>query len=540
MNPIKHSLHSSALILGLGFGIASLLAPAPQAQGQPYQHLILYGQSLATGQQSWPPISTNSLPNTFMLGQQVWSNLGNPLGSSPPPLNPLIANVAVVSAGMPRTSAGQITAECPLVGAANHIQLKTGGQSNVIATSCGFPGRTIEELSKEYYAPTNYGDFSNALRHAYSACTNIAASIHCPAVFWMQGEYNYAGIGTGLTPGSKPTTDKNTYKALLITLKENLQSDITARYQQPDKPRFITYQVGAQYTQGTNVAIGMAQLEASNEHSDIVCAGPVYPVTDRGGHLDPNGYRWYGEMLGKVYYKTVVLHQNFKPFQPLQIARTSNPRVLQIKYLVPQLPLVLETNLVPPVASYGFEVFNSGTKVTINTVAINGDTVVLTCAADLTGDLQVVYAGKNTLGSGNLRDSDDYPAFYNYLDLDKTNQSGAYVFPRDSGSLRPANEPRDTNGAVIYDKPYPLYNFSVAFYYKLNAGQQVYNVPVFPVVSASPATGASVVLNWSPTNCVLEETASLALPNWAAVAGTTIPYVVLTTNAQRFYRARLP
>ena len=473
-----------------------------------------------------------------MMGLQVWSNLGNSLNSSPPPLNPLIATVAWADRHLPRNRASQITVECPLVGAANHIQLKTGGQYNVIATSCGTPGRTIEELSKEYYNPICYRDFSNALRYAYSVSTNI----HCPAILWMQGEYNYTSIGGGLTPGSSPTRDKNTYKTLLITLKENMQSDIMTKYQQPDKPLFISYQVGAQWTRGTNVAIGMAQLEASNEHSDIVCAGPVYPVTDRGGHLDPNGYRWYGEMMGKVFYKTAILHQNFKPLQPLQIARTSDPRVLEIKYLVPQLPLVLDTNLVPLATDYGFEVYTNGTKIAINTVAINGDSIDLTCAGDLTGDLQVIYAGTTTSGNGNLRDSDGYPAFYNYLDLDKTDQSGAYVFTRVSTetTLRPDYEPRDTNGVVIYDKPYPLYNFSVAFYYKLNAGQQVYEVPVFPVMSVSSAGGESVFLNWNPTNCVLEETASLVPANWVVVPGATMPYLVLTTNAQKFYRTRLP
>ena len=48
----------------------------------------------------------------------------------------------------------------------------------------------------------------------------------------------------------------------------------------------------------------MAQLEASNEYKDIICTGPIYPMTARGGHLDANGYRWFGEILGKVYYQT--------------------------------------------------------------------------------------------------------------------------------------------------------------------------------------------------------------------------------------------
>ena len=42
--------------------------------------------------------------------------------------------------------------------------------------------------------------------------------------------------------------------------------------------------------------------------------------------------------------------------------------------------------------------------------------------------------------------------------------------------MRPAYEPKDATGNVIYDQPYPLYNFSVSFYYTLKADQQSYNV----------------------------------------------------------------
>lgn len=107
-----------------------------------------------------------------------------------------------------------------------------------------------------------------------------------------------------MTVGSYSTTDGKLYYKYLLQLKNNMQDAVKKYYGQDDAPLFITYQTGAQYTRGTTLEVGMAQLNASNENEDIVCAGPVYPMTDRGGHLDSNGYRWYGEMLGKVYYKT--------------------------------------------------------------------------------------------------------------------------------------------------------------------------------------------------------------------------------------------
>jgi hypothetical protein len=277
----------------------------------------------------------------------------------------------------------------------------------------------------------------------------------------------------------------------MVTLKNNMQTDAKAAYKQANSPAFITYQVGAQYSKGKELTIGMAQLEASNEQEDIICAGPVYPMTDVGGHLDANGYRWYGEMLGKVYYKTQILGEDFRPLQPLELSRdAADPKKVIIKFRVPKRPLVLDDKTLGKITDYGFEVYNNNTRQTISNVSISGDSVILACVQNLTGKIEVVYAGVNATyvstsgngrGSGNLRDSDDYPAFFTYQDLDKKDGSGNYIYPRNpndaSPTLRPAFEPKDANGNIIYDRPYPLYNFSVSFYYAIPAGEQKYTVP---------------------------------------------------------------
>jgi hypothetical protein len=440
---------------------------------QEYQHLIIYGQSLSTAHQSWPPLSTTNVANNFMIGDQVWINYGNKDFTK---LNPLVANVAAAAVNTPKKRSTMIYAENPLVGATNHIQLKTNGKYKFIATSCGNGGLSIEQLSKESFKPIYYGNFTNTIKYASA----LSSGIHCPVIFWMQGEYNYTTPKgcTGLTAESTPTTDKNTYKSLLLKLKNNMQNDISSTYKQKDKPLFITYQVGGQYSRGKELSIGMAQLEASNENKDIVCAGPIYPMTDRGGHLDPNGYRWYGEILGKVYYRTVILGQDFKPLQPVEISRTKNPKILNIRFYVPKPPLVIDELLIKKIQDYGFEVYVNNDKMTIRNVKIVGKNVRITTDADLTGNVEVIYAGTNNNGDGNLRDSDKEPSFYKYVDLDKKNDDGTYFYERDSTetTLRPSYEPRNSKG-VIYDQPYPLYNFSVAFYYKLDKDAYNYKIP---------------------------------------------------------------
>lgn len=447
-----------------------------------FNHLFIYGQSLSVGYQSYPTLSTQNLAGNYMIGDQVWKNYGNNFNFTQ--FSPLVGNIdnAEKSNANIMNRSSTTSAECPLIAAANHIQLKVPGE-NILASSCGTGGRTIEQLSKESELNSYYSlDFLSALYSANEISKYNNYKINCPAIFWLQGENNYGVVttpgGVGLTTGANATGDKAEYKAFLIKLKDNMQRDIQNVYQQQDKPLFITYQVGAQYSRGKELPIGMAQLEASNEYSDVICAGPVYPMTDRGGHLDSNGYRWYGEMLGKVYFETKVLNKVFKPLQPISISRTGLSNQLRIKYNVVHLPLVLDELTTAKATTYGFEMWLNNVKQTISSVSIDGDCVLLTASAALVGDVEVIYAGSNTSGSGNLRDSDSYQAFYNYIDLDKKNSDGSFFFPRDATetTLRPSYEPKDLSSKVIYDKPYPLYNFSVAYYYKMLASQITINI----------------------------------------------------------------
>jgi hypothetical protein len=88
-------------------------------------------------------------------------------------------------------------------------------------------------------------------------------------------------------------------------------------------------------------------------------------------------------------------------------------------------------------------------------------------------EIEIAYAGID-LQAGNLRDSDPYQALTAYEDLDR-NDGGVFFYPRkDNASLRPRQEPKDAAGNVIYGQKYPLYNFCVAFYKKLSAGDWLF------------------------------------------------------------------
>jgi hypothetical protein len=437
---------------------ATLVVTNPE--GYNYQHFIIYGQSLSVGDESYYSLSTTNIAGNYMLGDQVWINHGN---TSYDRLNPLVSTSGITVARM---------AECPLTGAVNHIRLKQESEfpeinNRFIATSAGTGGASIATLSK---GNRLYPDYTTALKSAYKTISKLGSSISCPAVFWMQGETDASG-----------ETPKNQYKTALVQLKNDMQTDAKEQYRQPEKPVFYTYQCVANKTKDSEIS--MAQLEVTNENSDMICVGPVYPVSDYGLHLDGNGYRWFGEMIGKAYYKTQMLGEDFKPLQPKELSRDADDaKKVIIKFLVPQLPLVLDTHTLAKVNDYGFEVYSNDSKQTITNVSISGDCVILTCSNNLTGPIEVAYAGTHASlrGHGNLRDSDDYPAFFNYEKQDQRDGNGDYVFPHygDRTSYFPnAKEPEDENGNIIYGKPYPLYNFCVTFYYVIPENQTKFVVP---------------------------------------------------------------
>jgi hypothetical protein len=134
-----------------------------------------------------------------------------------------------------------------------------------------------------------------------------------------------------------------------------------------------------------------------------------------------------------------------------------------ITYHVPKPPLVLDTHTLKAESFSGFYLYQNGSRQSMTSVeVINDSTIAITATSDLNGAIGILYGGETARGHGNVRDSDDYPAFFNY----------------ESGHATPSSgHPKDENGNVIYGQPYPLYNFSVAFYYEIPVDQTEYLVP---------------------------------------------------------------
>jgi len=299
------------------------------------------------------------------------------------------------------------------------------------------------------------------MNSAKNTATVSGKSIIMNLFTWTQGEYNsLQQANQGWTNSQNATNDRNQYKAYLKQLITDLFADAKSVFGQDENPGFFMTQHGTNYLRKFEMFIQMALLETGIEDDRTTMVCSLYPVTNRGGHLDPNGQRWVGEYMAKVYNQVILKGEKWMPFQPKKITKTAD--ALIIDFHVPQPPIIFNTWTVQSKANYGFSVRNNGTAFTISRVTITGPTqITVKCSTPFSGDVEIAYATYGVL-YGNVCDSDTYRSLTNYKQLPV--------------QLRPAWEPKDESGVIIYDKPYPLNNFCLQFYYKLPVGKNIINI----------------------------------------------------------------
>lgn len=430
-----------------------------------YNTTVLYGQSLGRGQETWPALSrTNRFQNKMLGGNVLPSELDGAtyptFGSAV--LNDLFAQTsngailyddAAEAALPPGDSAFGEQPNHGWVNMAkflhNQVSLLENDDSRLFVTfNPSVSGRTIEQLSK-----VNTQDAINRYARFLDGLAKIQAGVgsapHVVAgILWMQGEYNYRDEG-----GS---WDEASYKNLFSQLIDDMVADCMAATGQSLPPAFFTYQTGGAYTSDVDsfgnpgLHVGMAQLEVALEKSNVWMVGPTYPYTDKGGHLDSNGSRWFGNQVAKVYHHVVRMGKDWSPLRPVNVEKVGN--TILIDFHVPVAPLAFDTpyRVLTPMtyADKGFRVTNSGgSAVGISSVEIIGGSIVkIVCASDPGVNGRVWYADKTAHdGNGMLRDSDPTVAFDDY------------VFTPEHGMYADANIP------ALVNKPYPLHNWCVAF-----------------------------------------------------------------------------
>ncbi|MCQ4255848.1 phosphate ABC transporter substrate-binding protein [Stutzerimonas stutzeri] len=426
-----------------------------------YNHIITYGQSLASAAEGWPALSVAPRYDNLMLGQSPRSAAFSgaafkPVGEAA--FTPLRAVVQQKSNAAVLLDAEKVAkldpkaqeeGESVEVGALNmarrlylhHLGRDTDPDHLLVASNASTSGRSVAQLSKS--GGTNeYRRVTQAVEQAKALADAQQASYSISAFFWLQGEFDYSH-----TNGGK--NDKDYYKAKLRQLRDDLYADTAKAIAGQEKmPAFFSYQTDAKSSvKDGSLAIGMAQWELAQEEPGWYLVGPVYPYTDKGVHLSANGYRWFGQMLGKVYHRVVIERKDWTPLAPRQA--TLDGRDVLIDFLVPHPPLAFDQSYIGhqarDVKDKGFVLRDDQGEVPIDAVDIVADTIVrLRAGRDLSGQPRISYASHQVGGAGQLRDSDPMraDATYEYL---------------------PDLMPAEANIKALVHQPYPLHNWSIAF-----------------------------------------------------------------------------
>ncbi len=477
-----------------------------------YNHVIAYGQSLSSGWEGWPALSVQPRHDSLMIGDSVHGTSEHGAGFEPAGeavFRPLAATVMSNGARGELLSPEAVAALKPgnpalgetiLEGALDfwrgrQMALRASRNDDsfagrLVATSCGVGGRSIEQLSfgkGPFNRPRIAAETARRMAGATQASYGIAA------LLWLQGEGN--------SVGKEWVQDRAEYVQLSATLQADFNREIVANVAGQERmPAVFAHQVSGMYVRDDNeMSIPMAQLDCAYQLPDWFLAAPSYPVTEKGGHLDANGYRWLGQQFGKVMHKVLDLGEGWKPLHPLRA--TVRGRKVLVDFHVPHPPLAFGPcyrRLTPTsFPDGGFSVGDDAGRIGVAAAAVVAGTCVLLVLEREPGANPVLWYADQTVhgGYGNLHDSD------------ATQASAAYEYREGSGQYPAANI------AELVGKPYPLWNWCVAFRMALEPDPRA-------VADAADAGEEQPTAPEPPTPAPSAEADS---PAWQVLRGTAPP-----------------
>ena len=378
--------------------------------------IIGTGQSLSVGEQGSPAMSTN----------QPYGNLQLSTDHLPWPVDPDDPKLALVqlveplgrrAPNYPSSWPGNISGETPHSAMANELTARVRAVSGrdfvSIHSAVGENGQGMVFLKK------------NAVPKGLNGRSYEAALIETKAITRLaKAAGKTYGVGAIVITHGETDAGNTHYEAELRQLWRDYNTDLAAITGQKHKILMIVSQQNSCADRSPST---LAQWKAGVDYpADMVCSGPKYQYpSPEGVHLTTEGYRLLGEKYAEIYFQRVILGHDWRPLQPLKVERKG--AVITVRYHVPVPPLVWEQRFEPPHPSIeewkrgkGFEVsISGGTRVAISSVAISGESVVITCASDPGPGARVGYAmigEKNRMAApfpgtfrwGLLRDSDPF------------------------------------------------------------------------------------------------------------------------------------
>lgn len=273
----------------------------------------------------------------------------------------------------------------------------------------GAGGVPIVSLRK---GTASYTRLLKGLTRAKALSDGAFKTSNMPAFEWMQGEGNILD-----------NTTKDSYKSQMVGLYNEVNADAKLTFGQLFDCKMLTYQTASHLHYGGTTAVALAQLENSLAGINIYMAAAMYPYdygVDTLHMANAEQYERVGALFGHVYSMIVDFGIDWKPIYPNSWIISGT--VLEVKFDVPVLPLVLDTTIVVDPGNYGFRLFDgSNTEITINSVVLTRpDTIKIIAAATVSAGCTLTYAingtapntGRTLGARGCLRDSQGDTVIY--------------------------------------------------------------------------------------------------------------------------------
>ena len=405
-------------------------------------HVLVTGQSNSVANSGVPVLSTtqpfaNVMFDTGVMPMSQCDGNGCRAFATPSSFVPLVEGDRFFGYAVETPSAG-IANEITFLANERYHGAVAGlpKDHKVLVSVHGRSGNTYWCLRKGgcNYKPGYLSPFDQGMMEVAAAkqlAEAAGASYVVRAVATIHGESDHYSYTTGSQEfplaGTDGTPGKiQSYADGLLEWQADYEAEIRAITGQAEPvPLFVSQISGWNDTRYSKVA--QLELEAHERApGKVVLIGPSYhlPIDQSDClHFTNEGGRRLGEYFAKAYARVVFEGRAWEPVRPKTVTRAG--AVITVTFHVPSPPLVLDTERVAEIASYGFDYLDeSGAPSPISKVELGGpDSVRITLASAPAGAGRLTYAQNQTPRScigtprgarGNLRDSDKTPSKHGY------------------------------------------------------------------------------------------------------------------------------
>lgn len=282
-------------------------------------------------------------------------------------------------------------------------------------------------------------DYLNNLKR-WAAKNN--KKILCPFFVYLQGESDtHRGVASHGQISSSGG-DYAIYKERLSVILSDLKKDIVDATGQKIAPVAFIDNVGNGQFHDILSGISQAQTDVTFNLDGVYSCGPYYAYPSYGAHPTPDGRRWIGEAIAKLFY-SVFMEGTIRPMCIAGYTIEGSEIILDVK--TPHPPLVWDSYTSKEQRNSGFKAFDSSLhELKIKSVTVRKSQIVLSLESLPQSDIYVSYGSD---GYGNIRDSDNWESFYKY----ESNDLG------DKFELK--HFPSDQFGNELIGKQYPMWNW---------------------------------------------------------------------------------